>query len=80
MKSFSVVELLGDGIGAELSTAVHRLAEKALPFKIEFRQPLRFPLGRSRAFQIGPAQNVFLDFASLAGLLECRPLDGFIQR
>jgi isocitrate dehydrogenase (NAD+) len=36
MKSFPVVELLGDGIGAELSQAVHRLAER-LPFKIEWR-------------------------------------------
>jgi len=35
MKHYPVVELLGDGIGAELSTAVHRLAEK-LPFVIDW--------------------------------------------
>ena len=38
MKTYPVVELLGDGIGAELSVAVHTLAEKALPFGIEWRQ------------------------------------------
>lgn len=36
MKSYPVVELLGDGIGPELSTAVHRLADEALPFRIEW--------------------------------------------
>ena len=33
--TYPVVELLGDGIGAELSRAVHRLAE-ALPVRLEF--------------------------------------------
>jgi isocitrate dehydrogenase (NAD+) len=33
--SYRVTELLGDGIGAELSEAVHRLAE-ALPIRLEF--------------------------------------------
>lgn len=37
MKTFSVVELLGDGIGPELSAAVHRLAER-LPFKIDWKE------------------------------------------
>ncbi len=37
MKSYSVVELLGDGIGSELSEAVHHLAEQALPFGIDWR-------------------------------------------
>jgi isocitrate dehydrogenase (NAD+) len=32
-----VTELLGDGIGAELSRAIHRLAD-ALPIKLEFRE------------------------------------------
>ncbi len=36
MKSYPVVELLGDGIGPELSLAVHRLAEK-LPLRVEWR-------------------------------------------
>ncbi|MFT7670250.1 MAG: isocitrate dehydrogenase (NAD+) [Planctomycetota bacterium] len=35
MKSYKIVELLGDGISAELSTSVHRIAE-SLPFKLEF--------------------------------------------
>jgi isocitrate dehydrogenase (NAD+) len=34
--SYEVTELLGDGIGQELSEAVHRLAE-ALPLSLEFR-------------------------------------------
>ena len=34
--TYQVTELLGDGIGAELSRAVHRLAE-ALPITLEFR-------------------------------------------
>ena len=37
MKSYDVVELLGDGISAELSQCVHRVAE-ALPFRLDFRQ------------------------------------------
>jgi isocitrate dehydrogenase (NAD+) len=36
MKTYTVVELLGDGIGAELSGAVHALSDLALPFKIEW--------------------------------------------
>ena len=36
-KSYAAVELLGDGIGPELSKAVHILAEKALPFQIDWR-------------------------------------------
>ncbi len=36
MKTYPVVELLGDGIGAELSAAIHKLGER-LPFKIEWR-------------------------------------------
>ena len=36
-KTYPVVELLGDGIGPELSDAVHFLADKALPFRIEWR-------------------------------------------
>jgi len=35
VKSYRVVELLGDGISAELSRAVHTIAE-ALPLKLEF--------------------------------------------
>jgi isocitrate dehydrogenase (NAD+) len=38
VKTYPVVELLGDGIGAELSVAVHALAEKSLPCAIEWRQ------------------------------------------
>ena len=34
--TYQVTELLGDGIGAELSRAIHRLAE-ALPIALEFR-------------------------------------------
>lgn len=37
LKTYPVVELLGDGIGPELSEAVHFLADKALPFRIEWR-------------------------------------------
>jgi isocitrate dehydrogenase (NAD+) len=36
MKSYPVVELLGDGISAELSRSVHELAE-VLPFRLELR-------------------------------------------
>ena len=36
MSTYSIVELLGDGISAELSTCVHTLAE-ALPFELDFR-------------------------------------------
>ncbi|HRV83114.1 MAG TPA: isocitrate/isopropylmalate family dehydrogenase, partial [Planctomycetota bacterium] len=35
MVSYEIVELLGDGISAELSTAVHSVAE-ALPFELRF--------------------------------------------
>ena len=35
MKSYKIVELLGDGISAELSLAVHRIA-KSLPFELDF--------------------------------------------
>jgi len=34
--TYQVTELLGDGIGDELSRAVHRLAE-ALPITLQFR-------------------------------------------
>ncbi|MBI4616578.1 MAG: isocitrate/isopropylmalate dehydrogenase family protein [Planctomycetes bacterium] len=37
MKTYPVVELLGDGIGAELAAAVRLLATSALPFAIEWR-------------------------------------------
>ena len=37
MKNYSIVEILGDGISAELSQSVHQVAE-ALPFGMEFRQ------------------------------------------
>jgi isocitrate/isopropylmalate dehydrogenase len=37
MLSYRVVELLGDGIGPELSKAVHFLAERALPFGIDWQ-------------------------------------------
>lgn len=37
MKSYRIVELLGDGISAELSQSVHQIAA-ALPFKFEFAQ------------------------------------------
>ena len=36
MKSYSIVEILGDGISPELSESVHALAT-ALPFRVEFR-------------------------------------------
>ena len=36
-KTIRVVELLGDGIGAELSQAVHALADQGLPFKVEWQ-------------------------------------------
>ena len=35
MKTYSVVEILGDGISAELSRSVHAVAQ-ALPCRIEF--------------------------------------------
>jgi len=35
MKQYSIAELLGDGISAELSESVHRIA-KSLPFTVEF--------------------------------------------
>lgn len=35
MKTYTIVELLGDGISAELSRSVHRIAE-VLPFRLEF--------------------------------------------
>jgi len=35
MKSYSIVEMLGDGISAELSESIHHLAD-SLPFGIEF--------------------------------------------
>ena len=37
MKNYSIVELLGDGISAELSQSVHTVAE-ALPFELSFHQ------------------------------------------
>jgi isocitrate dehydrogenase (NAD+) len=37
MKNYEIVELLGDGISAELSESVHRIAE-ALPFGVGFHQ------------------------------------------
>ena len=37
MKHYSIVEILGDGISAELSEIVHRVAD-ALPFQVDFRQ------------------------------------------
>jgi isocitrate dehydrogenase (NAD+) len=49
--TYPVTELLGDGIGAELSRAVHRLAE-ALPIRLDFI-PLDFRLENRRAR--GPA-------------------------
>ncbi len=44
--TYPVTELLGDGIGNELSRAVHRLAE-ALPVDLEFRA-VDFGLGNRR--------------------------------
>lgn len=35
MKSYKIVELLGDGISSELSASVHRIAQ-SLPFRLEF--------------------------------------------
>lgn len=46
MKSYRVTELLGDGISAELSRAVHELL-KVLPFKIE-AEPVELTLERRR--------------------------------
>ena len=37
MKQYSIVEILGDGISAELSESVHRVAG-TLPFGLDFRQ------------------------------------------
>ena len=45
--TYPVTELLGDGIGPELSRAIHRLAE-ALPIKLEFI-PVDFRLENRRA-------------------------------
>ncbi len=45
--TYSVTELLGDGIGPELSRAIHRLAE-ALPIRLEFL-PVDFRLENRRA-------------------------------
>jgi isocitrate dehydrogenase (NAD+) len=45
--TYAVTELLGDGIGAELSRAIHRLAD-ALPVRLEF-QPVDFTLENRRA-------------------------------
>ena len=45
--SYPVTELLGDGIGAELSTAVHRLSER-LPIHLDFR-PIDLTLENRRA-------------------------------
>jgi isocitrate/isopropylmalate dehydrogenase len=36
MKQYSIVEILGDGISAELSASVHA-ASRALPFQVDFR-------------------------------------------
>src|SRR4051794_35733486 len=44
--TYPVTELLGDGIGPELSEAVHTLAE-ALPIRLEFR-PVDFSLENRR--------------------------------
>src|SRR3954451_21247390 len=45
--TYPVTELLGDGIGAELSRAVHRLAD-ALPIRLDFR-PVDLTLANRRA-------------------------------
>jgi isocitrate dehydrogenase (NAD+) len=45
--TYPVTELLGDGIGLELSRAIHRLAE-ALPIRLEFR-PVDFRLENRRS-------------------------------
>ncbi len=37
MKTYAVAEILGDGISAELSASVQRV-ERALPFRVDFRQ------------------------------------------
>jgi isocitrate/isopropylmalate dehydrogenase len=50
MKSYSIVEILGDGISPELSESVHALVS-ALPFRIDFR-PIDLSLeNRQRARQ-----------------------------
>src|SRR6478736_6300914 len=45
--TYQVTELLGDGIGPELSRAIHRLAD-ALPVRLEFL-PVDFGLENRRA-------------------------------
>src|SRR3954449_1575384 len=45
--TYQVTELLGDGIGPELSGAIHTLAE-ALPVRLDFR-PVDFTLANRRA-------------------------------
>jgi len=45
--TYPVTELLGDGIGAELSEAVHALAD-ALPIRLDFR-PVDLTLANRRA-------------------------------
>ena len=45
--TYPVTELLGDGIGPELSRAIHELAE-ALPIRLEFR-PVDLSLENRRA-------------------------------
>jgi isocitrate dehydrogenase (NAD+) len=47
MKTYPIVELLGDGISAELSESVHRLAE-VLPFELDFL-PLDLSLANREA-------------------------------
>ena len=45
--TYQVTELLGDGIGPELSRAIHTLAE-ALPIRLDFR-PVDLTLENRRA-------------------------------
>ncbi len=49
--TYPVTELLGDGIGPELSRAIHRLAE-ALPIRLDFI-PVDFRLENRRAQRQG---------------------------
>ncbi|HKB16630.1 MAG TPA: isocitrate/isopropylmalate family dehydrogenase [Planctomycetota bacterium] len=51
MKTYPIVELLGDGISAELSSSVHRTA-KALPFRLEFQS---IDLSEENRRRSGPA-------------------------
>ncbi len=51
MKTYPIVELLGDGISAELSSSVHRAA-KALPFRLEFHSA---DLSEENRRRVGPA-------------------------